>query len=71
MNTREWNLVKEAVARTRYELGNRQSPPGPDAWRNGYSGDNVTSDDAKSIRLYIRAAVEGNFKEMRRVGKAS
>lgn len=71
MTTREWNLVKEAVARTRCELDDRV-PPGPqDAWRNNFRDEGVKLNEATQIRTYIRAAISGDLSEMRRIGKAA
>jgi hypothetical protein len=67
MTNREWNLVKEAIARTRYELGNRVAPGPQDGWRNNHDGDGVTPSDATLIRQYSRAAVYGDHSAMRRI----
>jgi hypothetical protein len=70
MTTREWNLIKEAVARTRCELDNRV-PPGPqDSWRNNRQGEGVKPLEATQIRAYVRAAIDGNRSVMRHIGQA-
>lgn len=69
MTTREWNLIKETVAQTRCELGNRV-PPGPqDAWRNNFQNEGVKTSEASQIRVYVRAAINGDIAKMRRIGK--
>ena len=52
MTRREWNLIKEAVCRTRFECDDKAVPPGPDSWRSG--SDQVTLAEAAEIREYIR-----------------
>lgn len=67
MTKREHDLIKEAVARTRFELGWKAQPPGPDSWRAGHGG-SVTVDEARAITAYVRAARDGDLKAMRRFG---
>ena len=71
MTNREWNLIKEAVARTRCELDNRVPPGSQDAWRNDFRGEGVKLHEATQIRAYVRAAIDGDMSEMRRIGKAA
>lgn len=53
MTKREMNLVKEAIARTRYELGNRKAAPG--SQDSHWAGpDRINSADAHEIRDYVR-----------------
>jgi len=53
VTTREKNLVKEAVARTRFELRDRVAAPGTqDAHWVG--PDRITRADAHEIRDYVR-----------------
>lgn len=56
MTNREWNLVKEAVACTRHQLGDRVAPGSQDAhrWPAGPSGPGVTDGEAAEIRSYVR-----------------
>jgi hypothetical protein len=50
---REINLVREAVARTRYELGDRAAAPGSQDWqRQGQY--KVTPEEGREIRDYVR-----------------
>lgn len=53
MTRREWNLIKEAVCRARYECEDKASPPGPDSWRSGEG--KVTLPEAVEIRKYVRS----------------
>ena len=69
MNKRERNLVREAVTRARYEAGLKNAPPGPDSFRQG--PDKVTKDEAREIREYVRASLDGDAKAMRKFGKES
>lgn len=67
MTKRERDLVREAVARTRHEMGGRAAP-GPDSWRTS-SGGRVTLDDAAEITEYVRASLRADFRTMRRFGR--
>jgi hypothetical protein len=73
MTERERNLIREAIACTRHELGDRVAPPGPqDAWRGGpRRAEVVQLSEAQEIRAYVRAAIARNHKAMRKFGKAA
>jgi hypothetical protein len=58
---RELNLVREAVARTRYELDDRKTAPGnQDTQRQG--PDRISLEDAHEIRGYVRVILENYNK---------
>lgn len=56
MTHHEKKLVKEAIARTRYELGDRKSSPGMQDWCRQGPG-RVTPDEARWIRDAVRDRV--------------
>jgi hypothetical protein len=58
MTEHERKLVKEAIARTRNELGDRGAAPGAqDSWRTGPG--RVGTDDANEIRDLVRGFIHG------------
>jgi hypothetical protein len=51
---REKNLIREAVARTRHELGDRAAAPGGQDWQRVPGPGTVTAQEGREIRDYVR-----------------